>query len=58
MQGTFGPQGLDKMLYKTNGETAVSTTVQKSSLNSSSSTRLQRPSSNWLMLKSKRAGTA
>ena len=23
MQGTFGPQGLDKMLYKTNGETAV-----------------------------------
>ena len=22
MQGTFGPQGLDKMLYKTNGETA------------------------------------
>ncbi|MEK9651164.1 MAG: TCP-1/cpn60 chaperonin family protein [Poseidonia sp.] len=23
MRGTFGPQGLDKMLYKTNGETAV-----------------------------------
>ena len=23
MQGTFGPRGLDKMLYKTNGETAV-----------------------------------
>ena len=23
MQGTFGPQGLDKMLYKTNGQTAV-----------------------------------
>ena len=23
MQGTYGPQGLDKMLYKTNGETAV-----------------------------------
>ena len=23
MQGTFGPKGLDKMLYKTNGETAV-----------------------------------
>ena len=23
MQGTFGPQGLDKMLYKSNGETAV-----------------------------------
>ena len=23
MEGTFGPQGLDKMLYKTNGETAI-----------------------------------
>ena len=23
LKGTFGPNGLDKMLYKTNGETAV-----------------------------------
>ena len=23
LRGTFGPNGLDKMLYKTNGETAV-----------------------------------
>ena len=57
MQGTFGPQGLDKMLYKTNGETAVTNDGAKIVAELLVKHRPPKPSSNWLMPKNKHAET-
>ena len=57
MQGTFGPKGLDKMLYKTNGETAVTNDGAKIVAELLVNTPLRKPSSRWPMHRNKPAAT-
>ena len=57
LRRTYGPNGLDKMMYKTNGENAITPTmVQRLFLNSSSNIRLQRHLFNLQNLKKMLAG--